>query len=204
MHHVCVYVSCPWPLWPLGSLSGASYLVGPRSGVPHLCGSGWGIIGVSGVSWVSGFGGRVCVWGVRRFVCGDGGFGLLWALRPGLFPVPLGLLGGGEEEGAVHLVEGGAARVFHPNGTVLPPVDTTDGAPLYPFGVGYVDDRPDDRILGTVVLLLGTLGGVGLCGGGGVCGGGLGGVGGFGGGDGLRRPCCGGGGGGLGPFGPGD
>ena len=83
--------------------------------------------------------------------------------------MPLGLLGGGEEEGAVHLVEGGAARVFHPNGTVLPPVDTTDGAPLYPFGVGYVDDRPDDRILGTVVLLLGTLGGVGFgVGGGGV------------------------------------
>ena len=67
-----------------------------------------------------------------------------------------------------HLVEGGAARVFHQNGTVFPPVDTTDGAPLYPGGVGYVDDRPDDRILGTVVLLLGTLGGVALgCGGGG-------------------------------------
>ena len=81
--------------------------------------------------------------------------------------MPLGLLGAGEEEGAVHLVEGCAARVFHPNGTVLPPVDTTDGAPLYPFGVGYVDDRPDDRILGTVVLLLGNLGGVGLGGGGG-------------------------------------
>ena len=58
--------------------------------------------------------------------------------------------------------------MFHPNGTVLPPVDTTDGAPLYPVGVEYVDDRPDDRILGTVVLLLGTLGGVGLGGGGGV------------------------------------
>ena len=162
---MCVYVSCPWPLWPLGSLSGPSYLVGPRSGVPHLCGSGWG---VSGVSWVSGFGGRVCVRGVRRFVCGHGGFGLLLALfLLGLFAVPLGLLRGGEEEGAVHLVEGGAARVFHPNGTVLPPVDTTDGAPLYPFGVGYVDDLPDDWILGTVVLLLGTLGGVGLGGGGG-------------------------------------
>ena len=81
--------------------------------------------------------------------------------------MPLGLLGDAEEEGAAPLVEGGAARVFHPNGTVLPPVDTTDGAPLYPFGVGYVDDRPDDRIPGTIVLLLGTLGGVGLGGGGG-------------------------------------
>ena len=121
--------------------------------------------GVSGVSWVSGFGGRVCVRGVRRFVCGAGGFGLLLALRPGLFPLTLGLLGGGEEEGAVHLIEGDAARVFHPNRTVLPPVDTTDGAPLYPFGVGYVDDRPDDRILRTIVLLLSTLGGVGLRGG---------------------------------------
>ena len=141
--------------------------MGPRSGVPHLRGSGWGVSGVSGVSWVSGFGGRVCVRGVRRFVCGGGGFGLLLAHRLGLFPVPLGLLGDGGEEEAAHLIEGGAARLFHPNGTVLRPVDTTDGAPLYPFGVGYVDDRPDDRIPGTVVLLLGTLGGVGLGGGGG-------------------------------------
>ena len=78
-----------------------------------------------------------------------------------------------EEEGAAHLVEGGAARVFHPNGTVLPPVDTMDGAPLYPVGVGYVDDHRDDRIPGTVVLLLGTLGGVRFGGGGGVSGGGL-------------------------------
>ena len=75
------------------------------------------------------------------------------------------------------LVQGDAARVFHPNGTVLPSLDTTDGALLYPCGVGYVDDRPDDRILGTVVLLLGTLGGVGLgWGGGGVGGGCLGGL----------------------------
>ena len=81
--------------------------------------------------------------------------------------MPLGLRGGGDEEGAVHLVESAAARVFHPNGTVLPPVETTDSAPLYPGGVGYVDDRPDDRIPGTVVHLLGTLGGVGLGGGGG-------------------------------------
>ena len=179
--------------------------MGPRSGVPHLRGSGWGVSGVSGVSWVSGFGGRICVRGVGRFVCGGGGFGLLLAHPPGLFPVPLGPLEGGEEEGPGHLVEGGAARVLHPNGTVLPPVDTTDGAPLYPGGVGYVDDRPDDRILGTVVLLLGTLGGVGLGGGGGR---GLRwrswGVGGFGGGDGLRRPCGGGGGGRFGPFGLGD
>ena len=105
--------------------------------------------------------------GFRRFVCGGRGFGLLLARHPGLFPVPLGLLEGGEEEGPGHLVEGGAARLFHPNGTVLPPVDTTVGAPLYPGRVGYVDDRRDDRILGTVVLLLGTLGGVGLGGGGG-------------------------------------
>ena len=141
--------------------------MGPRSGVPHLRGSGWGVRGVSGVSWVSGFGGRVCVRGVRRFVCGGGGFGLLLARPPSLFPVPLRLLEGGEEEGPGHPVEGGAVRVFRPNGSVLPPVDTTDGAPLYPGGVGYVEDRPDDRILGTVVLLLGTLGGVGLGGGGG-------------------------------------
>ena len=46
-------------------------------------------------------------------------------------------------------------------------MDTTDGAPLYPGGVGYVDEHPGDRILGTVVLLLGTLVGVGLGGGGG-------------------------------------
>ena len=117
---------------------------------------------VSGVSWVSGFGGTVCVPRVRRFVFGGGGFGLLLARPPGLCPVLLGLLEGGEEEGPGHLVEGGAAQVFHPNGTVLPPLDTTDGAPLYPGGVGYVDDRPDDRILGTVVLLLGILGCVGL------------------------------------------
>ena len=132
--------------------------MGPRSGVPHLRGSGWLVSGVSGVR---GFCGRVRVRGVSLFVCGGGGFGLFLA-RPGLFPVPLGLLGVGEEEGPSHFVEGGAARVFHANGTVLPPVDTTDGAPLYPGGVEYVDDRPDDRILGTVVLLLGTLGGVGL------------------------------------------
>ena len=161
---MCAYVYCPWPLWPIGSLSGPSYLMGPRSGVPHLRGSGWG---VSGVRWVSGFGGGVCVRGVRRFVCGGEGFGLLLAHPPGLLPVPLGLLEGGEEEGPSHLVEGGAARVFHPNGTVLPPVDSTDGAPLYPGGVGYVDDCPNDRILGTVIFLLGTLGGVGLGGGGG-------------------------------------
>ena len=141
--------------------------MGPRSGLPHLRGSGWGFSGVSGVSWVSGFGGRVCVRGVRLFVCGGRGLGLFLACPPGLFPVPLGLLEGGEEEGPGHLVEGGAARVFHPNGTVPPPVDTTDGAPLYPGGVGYVDDRPDDRFLGTVVLRLGTLGGVGLVGAGG-------------------------------------
>ena len=128
--------------------------MGPRSGVPHLHGSGWGVSGVSGVS---GFGGRVRVWGVRLFVCGGGGFGLFLA-RPGLFPVPLGLLEGGEEEGAGHLVEGCAARVFHPNGTVLLPVDTTDSAHLYPGGVGDVGDRPDDGIAGTVV----RLGGVGL------------------------------------------
>ena len=202
MHYVRVYVCCPWPLWPIGSLSWPSYLMGPRSGVPHLRGSGWGVSGVTGIGWVSGFGSRVCVRGVRRFVCGGGGFGLPLARPPGLFPVSLGLLEGGEEAGLGHLVEGRAARVFHPNGTVLPPVDTTDF--LYPDGVGYVDDRPDDRILGTVILLLGTLGGVGLGGWGGVCGGGLGGVGWFGGGDGLRRPCGGGGGGGFGPFGPGD
>ena len=129
---MCVYVSCPWPLWPLGSLSGPSYLVAPCSGVPHLRGSGWGVDGVSGVSWVSGFGGRVCAWEVRRFVR----FGLSLALfLLGLFAVPLGLLGAGVEEGAVDLVEGGAARVFHPKGTVLPPIDTTDSAPLYPFEV---------------------------------------------------------------------
>ena len=168
--------------------------MGYRGGVPHLRGSGWGASGVSGVSWVNGFGGRVCVRGVRHFVSGGGGFGLLLARPPGLFLVPLGLLEGGEEVGPGDLAEDGAARVFHPNGTVLPPMDTTDAAPLYPGGVGYVDDRPNDRILGTVVLLLGTLGGVGP--GGGGCGGGLGGVGGAGGGDGLRRPCGGGGGGG--------
>ena len=94
------------------------------------------------------------------------GYGLFLA-RAGLVPVPLGLLGGGEEEGPGHLVEGGAAQAFQPNGTMLPPVDTTDGAPLYPGGVGYVDDRHDDRILGTVVLLLDTFGGVGLGRGGG-------------------------------------
>ena len=38
-----------------------------------------------------------------------------------------------------------------------------------------MDNRPDDRILGTVVLVLGTLGGVGLGRGGGSGGGGLGG-----------------------------
>ena len=179
--------------------------MGSRSGVPHFRGSGWGVSGVSGVSWVCGFGGRVCVRGVRRFVCGGGGFGLLLARPPGLFPVPLGLLEGREEEGAVHFVEGGAARVFHPNRTVLLPVDTTDGAPLYPGGVGYVDDRPHDRILGTVVLLLGTLGVSVLVVGGGLAVAVFGGVGGFGGGDGLRRPCGGGGGGGgVGLFGPGD
>ena len=81
--------------------------------------------------------------------------------------MPLGLAAG-EEEGAAHLLEGNAARVFHPNGTVVPPVDTTEGAPLYPAGVGYPDDRPDDRIPGTVILCLRTLGGIGLRGGGGL------------------------------------
>ena len=152
--------------------------MGPRNGVPRLRGSG------RGVSGVTGFGGRVLVRGVSLFVCGGGGFGFFLA-RPGLFPVPLGLLGGGEEEVPGHLVEGGAARVFHPNGTILPPVDTTDGALLYPGGVGDVGDRPDDRIAGTVVLLFGrcTLGGVGL---------------GRGGGGGGRWRSWGGGGGGLG------
>ena len=88
--------------------------MGPRSGVPYLHGSGWGVSGVSGVS---GLGGSVRVRGVSVFVCWGRGFGLFLA-RPGLFPVPLGLLGGGEEEVPGHLVEGGAARVFHPNGTI--------------------------------------------------------------------------------------
>ena len=157
MHHVCVHACCAWPLWPIGSLCGPSHLMRPRNGVARLRGSGWG------VSWVSGFGGRVRVRGVSLFVCWGGGFGLFLA-RPDFFPAPLGVLEGGEEEVTGHLVEGGAARVFHPNGTILPPVDTTDGALLYPGGVGDVGDRPDDRIAGTVVLLLGrsTLGGVGL------------------------------------------
>ena len=94
------------------------------------------------------------------------GFGLFPA-QPGLVPVPLGLLGCGEEEGPGHLVEGGAARLFYPYGTIFPSVDTTHGAPLYPGGVGYVDDRPANQILGTVVLLLGTLRHVGLGPGGG-------------------------------------
>ena len=127
--------------------------MGPRNGVPCLRGS------ARGVSGVTRFGGWGRVRGVSIFVCGGGGFGLFLA-RPRL-------LGGGEEEGPGHLVQGGAARVFHPNGTILPPVDTTDAAPLYPGGVGYVDERPDDRILATVVLLLGTLGGVGVGRGGG-------------------------------------
>ena len=84
---------------------------------------------------------------------------------------------------------GWCARVFHPNGTVLPPMDTANGALLYPGGVRDVDDRPEDRIHGAVV----RLGGVNL----GWRRGGAGrwrfsGVGGFGGGDGLRRPCGGG------------
>ena len=70
--------------------------------------------------------------------------------------------GGGEEEGLGHLIDCGVARVFHPDGTIFPSVDTTDDFPLYPGWVGYVDDRPGDQILGMVVLLLGTLGGVGL------------------------------------------
>ena len=40
-------------------------------------------------------------------------------------------------------------------------MDTTDGAPLYPGGVGYVNDRPDVRILGTVAVL-GALVGLGV------------------------------------------
>ena len=162
MHHVCVHACCAWALWPTGSLCGPSHLMGPCNGVRRLRGSGWG---VSGVSW---FGGRVRGRGVSLFVCGGGEFGLFLA-RAGLFPVPIGLLEGGEEEVPGHLVEGGAARVFHPNGTIPPPVDTTDGALLYPGGVGDVGDRPDDRMAGTVILLLGrcTLGGVGLGRGGG-------------------------------------
>ena len=31
MHYGCVYVCCPWPLWPIGSLPGPSYLMGPRT-----------------------------------------------------------------------------------------------------------------------------------------------------------------------------
>ena len=96
-----------------------------------------------------------------------------------------------------HLVEGGAARVFHPNGTMLPPADTMDGALLYPGGVGDVGDRPDDRIAGMVVRLGGFVLGWGT-------GGGLGGVGGFGGADGLCRLCGGDGGGGFGFFATGD
>ena len=92
---------------------------------------------------LAGLVGSVVGFGFRGLVSSFVGAGV-WAFlaRPGLVPVPLGLLGGGEEEGAGHLVEGGAARVFHPNGTILPPVDTTDGAPLYPGGVGLLDDRP--------------------------------------------------------------
>ena len=79
-------------------------------------------------------------------------------------------MGVGWEEGkggatsCILSVEGGAARVFHPNSTILPPVDTTDGARLYPVRVGDVRDRPDDQIAGTVVQFLGrcTLGSVGL------------------------------------------
>ena len=204
---MCVYVSCPWPLWPLGSVP--SYLVGPRSGVPHLCGSGWGVSGVSGVSWVSGFGGRVCFRGVRRFLCAGGDLGLLWALRPGLFPVPLGLLVGGEEEGAVHLVEAGAARVLHPNGHRTSARGYHGRCPFLPLW-GRVRGRPSRRSdprdgRPSSLHPRGCRSWWG--GGGGGCGGGLRGVAGFGGGDGLRRLCGGGrggGGGGLGPFGPGD
>ena len=161
--------------------------MGPRKGVPRLCGSGWGVSGVSG------FGGRVRV---PEVSCGGKGWGLFLA-RPGLFPVPRGLLGGGEEKVPGHLVEGGAARVFHPNGTTLPPMDTADGALLYPGGVGDLSDRPDDWIVGTAVLLLSrctpNLGDVGLVRGVEGCAVAvLGGVGQFGGGDGLRSPCGGG------------
>ena len=111
-----------------------------------------------------------------------------------------GYLEGGEEEGAGHLVECGAARVFHPNGTIRPPMDTAIGALLYPAGVGDVGDRPDDRIGGTVVHLRG----VGLGRGEGWAVAVLGELAGLGGGDGLHRPCGGGRGGGLGLFGSGD
>ena len=145
--------------------------MGPRDGVPHLRVSGWGVSGVSG------FGDRVRIRGVSLFFCGGRGVGLFLA-PPGLFPVPLGLLGGGAEEVPSHLVEGSATRVFHPNGTNLLPMDTADGALLYPGGVGDVGNRLDNRIVGTVVLLLGrctpNLGGDGL-GRGGLGGGGLGG-----------------------------
>ena len=105
--------------------------------------SSWVRIGVSGVS---GFDGWVRVPGASLFICGGGGFGL-FLHRPRLVPVLLGLLVGGEEEGPGHLVKGGAARILDPNGTIFPPVDTTDGALLYPCRVGYVDDCPDDRIV---------------------------------------------------------
>ena len=139
---LCMAIVAHWvPMRP-------SHLMGPRNGVPHLCGSGWGVSGVSE------FGGRGRVRGINLFVCGGGGFGSFLA-RPGLFQVPLGLLGGGEEEVPGHIAEDGAAWVFHPNGTMLPPVDTTDGALVYPGGVGDVADRHNERIAGTVVLLLG-------------------------------------------------
>ena len=63
----------------------------PCNGVPHLRGSGWGVSGVTG------FGGRVRVREVSPFDCEGGAFGLFLA-RPGLFPVPLGLLVAAEDD----------------------------------------------------------------------------------------------------------
>ena len=132
---------------PLGPHAGPTTSWDPIVGSHIFAGPDGGLVG-SMVGF--GFGGLV-----SSFV-GAGGLGFLLPDRAS--SRYRGLPGSGEEEGPGHLVEGGAARVFHLDGTILLSADTMDAAPLYPGGVGYVDDRPDDRILGTVVLLLGTLG----------------------------------------------
>ena len=152
---------------PLGPYPGPHTSLDPVVGSHIFAGpDGW-LVGLVGLVWLVGSVVGFAFSGLDASFVGLGGLAFFLPAPRASSRCRSASFECGEEEGPGHLVEGGAARVVHPNGTALPPVDTRDGAPLYPGGVGYGDDRPDDRILRTVVLLLGTLGVVGLGGWGG-------------------------------------
>ena len=78
------------------------------------------------------------VGGLAGFVGGGGG---VLALAH-LLEVRLRSFGRAEDEVALHLIELGVVRVFHPNNPALAGVDTGDGAHLYPAPIWDVGGSP--------------------------------------------------------------